>query len=134
MAGKKQKSAQTAEAAVVAQNKADAMYELEAKDSPVLVVITKRLRAAKKKLKRVEEIEAIKATGKDINADQVRPEKLANAELVAVRLGLAKTNPKLAGGGAARQGQGAGQYRGAAEAVAPAQGCSAGGNCQPAGH
>lgn len=38
---------------------------------PVLKAISKRLRAFNKKVKRAEEIEAIKATGKDINEQQV---------------------------------------------------------------
>ncbi len=40
-------------------------------EGPVLTVITKRLRAANKKLKRVEEIESARAAGKTLNADQV---------------------------------------------------------------
>ena len=41
-------------------------------EGPVLTIITKRLRAANKKLKRVEEIECARAAGKTLNADQVR--------------------------------------------------------------
>lgn len=40
-------------------------------EGPVLTIITKRLRAANKKLKRVEEIESSRAAGKTLNADQV---------------------------------------------------------------
>lgn len=50
----------------------DAIMDAESKDSPVMSLINKRLRAARKKVKRVEEIEAIKAGGREINADQVR--------------------------------------------------------------
>ncbi|BDA48675.1 hypothetical protein COCOBI_12-3570 [Coccomyxa sp. Obi] len=39
-------------------------------EGPVLTVITKRLRAANKKLKRIEEIEGSRAAGKTLNADQ----------------------------------------------------------------
>lgn len=41
------------------------------KEGAVLTVIQKRLRAANKKLKRCEEIEAARAAGKTLNADQV---------------------------------------------------------------
>lgn len=54
-----------------AENKRLALLDAEAKESQTLTLIAKRLRAAKKKVKRAEEIEAIKAGGKDINADQV---------------------------------------------------------------
>jgi hypothetical protein len=43
----------------------------ELKEGAVITVIQKRLRAANKKLKRVEEIEAARAAGKTLNADQV---------------------------------------------------------------
>ena len=49
----------------------DAILDQEARGSPVLTLIAKRLRAARKKLKKVEEIEAIKNSGRDINVDQV---------------------------------------------------------------
>jgi len=49
----------------------EAMLDHEARGSPVLTLIAKRLRAAKKKVKKVEEIEAIKNSGRDINSDQV---------------------------------------------------------------
>ena len=50
----------------------DALMDAESKDSPVISLINKRLRAARKKVKKVEEIEAIKAGGREINADQAR--------------------------------------------------------------
>jgi len=40
-------------------------------EGAVLTTITKRLRAANKKLKRIEEIESSRAAGKTLNADQV---------------------------------------------------------------
>jgi hypothetical protein len=49
----------------------DAILDHEARGSPVLTLIAKRLRAARKKVKKVEEIEAIKNSGRDINGDQV---------------------------------------------------------------
>ena len=39
--------------------------------SPILTVIRKRLRAANKRLKRIEEIEGARAAGKTLDADQV---------------------------------------------------------------
>ena len=39
--------------------------------SPILTVIRKRLRAANKRLKRIEEIEGARAAGKSLDADQV---------------------------------------------------------------
>ena len=59
------------EAKAKAEAKRDALQDAEAKDSPVLTLITKRLRASRKKIKKVEEIEAIKASGREINSDQV---------------------------------------------------------------
>lgn len=49
----------------------DTLLDAEARDSPVLSLISKRLRAARKKAKRADEIEALKATGREINSDQV---------------------------------------------------------------
>ncbi len=40
--------------------------------SPILTVIRKRLRAANKRLKRIEEIEGNRAAGKALDADQVK--------------------------------------------------------------
>ena len=54
-----------------AEAKRDAIMDAESKDSPVLSLLYKRLRAARKKLKKVEELEAVKASGKEINNDQV---------------------------------------------------------------
>ena len=54
------------------ESKDMALLDQEAKESPVLSLICKRLRAARKKVKRAEEIEAIRDSGKDINADQVK--------------------------------------------------------------
>lgn len=42
------------------------------KASPVLRAIGKRVRAAKKKLNRIAQLEQQKADGKELNADQVR--------------------------------------------------------------
>ncbi len=39
--------------------------------SPILTVIRKRLRAANKRLKRIEDIEGARAAGKSLDADQV---------------------------------------------------------------
>ena len=39
--------------------------------SPILTVIRKRLRAANKRLKRIEDIEGARAAGKTLDADQV---------------------------------------------------------------
>lgn len=39
--------------------------------SPILTVIRKRLRAANKRLKRIEEIEGARAAGKTLDTDQV---------------------------------------------------------------
>ena len=47
--------------------------------SPILTVIRKRLRAANKRLKRIEDIEGARAAGKTLDADQVsmqRPPRL----------------------------------------------------------
>ena len=67
----KAKESAASEAKAKAEAKRDALMDAEAKDSPVLSLITKRLRAARKKVKKVEEIEAIKASGREINTDQV---------------------------------------------------------------
>ncbi len=40
--------------------------------SPILTVIRKRLRAANKRLKRIEDIEGARAAGKTLDADQVK--------------------------------------------------------------
>ena len=44
--------------------------------SPILTVIRKRLRAANKRLKRIEDIEGARAAGKTLDADQVRMHSL----------------------------------------------------------
>ena len=62
-------AASQANAAVEARR--EALLDAEARGSPVLSLIAKRLRAAKKKVKRVEEIESLKASGREINSDQV---------------------------------------------------------------
>ena len=67
----KAKESAATEAKAKAEAKRDALLDADAKDSPVLSLITKRLRAARKKIKKVEEIEAIKASGREINTDQV---------------------------------------------------------------
>jgi hypothetical protein len=56
---------------VASEARQDALLDHEARGSPVLTLIAKRLRAAKKKVKKVEEIETIKNSGRDINSDQV---------------------------------------------------------------
>lgn len=68
-----------AQSSSTAESRREALLDAEARDSPVLTLIAKRLRAARKKIKRVEEIEAIKAAGREINADQVwqHPRSLA---------------------------------------------------------
>jgi hypothetical protein len=50
---------------------AEQRVESEDAASPVLTVLAKRLRASKKKLKKIEEIEAKAKAGEEINADQV---------------------------------------------------------------
>lgn len=54
-----------------AEARSEALLDAEAKESHALSLIAKRIRAARKKVKRAEEIEASRAGGKAINADQV---------------------------------------------------------------
>ena len=52
--------------------------------SPILTVIRKRLRAANKRLKRIEEIEGARAAGKTLDADQVNLQYPPSLSLHAV--------------------------------------------------
>lgn len=67
----KPKDSASKETNALLEAKREELLDAEAKDSPVLSLISKRLRAARKKVKKVEEIEAIKASGREINTDQV---------------------------------------------------------------
>ena len=51
---------------------AKARADSDAKENAASLIVVKRLRAANKKLKRIDELEAAKAQGKEINADQAR--------------------------------------------------------------
>ena len=74
----KTKDSVSAETKGALEAKRDALMDAEAKDSPVLSLIMKRLRAARKKVKKVEEIEAIKAGGREINTDQASQSPIGN--------------------------------------------------------
>ena len=75
----------------------DAAKESDAREGPVLMVILKRLRAANKKLKRCEEIEASRAAGKVLNADQARNRRRTPLCLhVCVASSLPKAMPLMA--------------------------------------
>jgi hypothetical protein len=50
--------------------------------SPVMLVVQKRIRAAKKKLARISELEQLVASGKELSADQVRRQCWVHAILL----------------------------------------------------
>ncbi len=66
---KKADSAQLKEAAAVEKTESKEIEEM--KEGSVLTVISRRLRAANKKIKKCEEIEQARAAGKEINGQQV---------------------------------------------------------------
>lgn len=70
-AGKAQNDGEAAPAADAPP--AELVKDVDAKEGPVLTVILRRLRAANKKLKRCEELEASRAAGRTLNSDQVSP-------------------------------------------------------------
>lgn len=53
------------------QNDKDANENHLSDGSPVMIAITKRLRNARKRLRGIDEIQAKKDAGKELNADQV---------------------------------------------------------------
>ena len=86
----KKAAPETAAATAAAESRKEALLDAAARDSPVLTLIAKRLRAAKKKAKRAEEIESIKASGREINADQVLNPQYA---MISFRLGSSQDHP-----------------------------------------
>ena len=56
---------------MVSTRRAPTLSQSDIGQSPILTVIRKRLRAANKRLKRIEEIEGHRAAGKTLDADQV---------------------------------------------------------------
>ena len=74
--GKTGNANNTGDAAPTAEAQpAEVVKDIDAKEGPVLTVIQRRLRAANKKLKRCEELEASRAAGKTLNSDQVCPQE-----------------------------------------------------------
>ena len=69
--GKSKESTAAAQTLGLAEAKREALLDAEAKESQVLTLIAKRLRTARKKVKKAEEIEAGRESGKPINSDQV---------------------------------------------------------------
>jgi hypothetical protein len=53
--------------------KGEAQFTDAEKAAPVALAVAKRLRAARKRLNRIADLEGAEAQGKELNADQVQP-------------------------------------------------------------